>query len=136
MMRVKVYLAPSSIEGLGVFAAEPVAKGTMTWAFDPPVDTSLTPEEAARLPAFMRPHIDRYAYLDERHGVYVLCGDAAMYMNHSDDPNVEEAWPEGHPYGVDVAARDIAAGEEFLCDYRSFDREAAEKMALERRKVG
>ncbi len=135
MMRVKTYLAPSAVEGIGVFAAEPIPKGTITWAFDPPVDKALSPLEVTILPLFMKDHIARYAYLDDRLDLYVLCGDGAKYMNHSEAPNVIGEWTEEAPFGVDLAARDIAAGEEILCDYRSFDKEMAEKMGLERRSL-
>ncbi len=31
MLRVRTYLAPSPIEGIGLFAAEPIPRGTLIW---------------------------------------------------------------------------------------------------------
>lgn len=135
-MQVKTYLAPSAIEGIGLFAAEPIAEGTVVWRFDPPIDQTFSREAVATLPELARDFVARYAYFDERLGLYVFCGDNARFMNHASAPNVRGAYPEGEAReGIDVACRAIAAGEEITCDYESFDLETARKMALERRDV-
>lgn len=137
MMTVRSYVAPSGIEGVGVFAAEPVAKGTVLWRYLPPLDQAWSPEEIAGLPEVQRDFLARYAYWDVQVGAYVLCGDHGRFMNHADDPNAVGHYPEGPDRpGVDIAARDIAAGEEITCDYRSFDHETAAKMELEKRRFG
>jgi SET domain-containing protein len=42
-------------------------------------------------------------------------------MNHADNPNTAGVHESGSIEGFDVAMRDIAAGEELTCDYRTFD---------------
>lgn len=38
MLLVPTYVAPSAIQGLGVFAAEPVTEGAPIWRFEPGID--------------------------------------------------------------------------------------------------
>ena len=40
-----------------------------------------------------------------------MCFDDARFVNHPDAPNVATDYAQD-PYGLDVALRDIAAGEE------------------------
>ena len=54
--------------------------------------------------------------------VITLCG-SFRHMNHAAEPNVLSLSDR------DVAARDIAAGEELTCDYRTFDLDATAKLA-------
>ena len=46
----------------------------------------------------------------------ILCFDDARFVNHSDTPNVATDYAQD-PYGLDVALRDIATGEEVCWDY-------------------
>jgi hypothetical protein len=116
MMLVRSYLAASTIEGLGVFAAEPIAKGTLVWQFDRRFDTVISKAELAAAPDHLREYLDRYTYeFHEDPGFVVLDADDGRYMNHSGAPNVDLADPE-----IGVAVRDIAAGEELTCDYACF----------------
>ena len=46
---------------------------------------------------------------------YILCSDDQKYINHSRQPNITST-PE-----QDVAARDIAAGEELVCNYEDYE---------------
>jgi SET domain-containing protein len=110
MMLVPIYVAPSSIHGVGVFAAEPIAKGTTVWI--PLYDRKFTDAEVAEMPPLMREFIDVYGYKDDRYPGIVFCGvDNGRFMNHSDTPNTDQL-EEGN-----VAVRAIAAGEELTCDY-------------------
>ncbi len=130
MLLVKTRLAPSAIEGLGVFAAEDITKGTIVWQFVPGVDLLIDPSELPSLPAAVVEHCQRYAYLHTETGEYVLCGDDARFVNHSDDPNLIGIYPPGDKQGVDIAARDIRAGEELTSDYQTFDVEFRQKLNL------
>ncbi|HEU0223749.1 MAG TPA: SET domain-containing protein [Paracoccaceae bacterium] len=133
-MCVESYVAPSALEGVGVFAGEDVPKGTVVWRYLPPLDQAYSAGDIAAMPLLQREFLARYTYWDREIGAFVLCGDHGRFMNHSDDPNVVGYYPGGPDEpGFDIAARDIAAGEEFTCDYGSFDDEAAAKMALEKR---
>ncbi|HWL47120.1 MAG TPA: SET domain-containing protein-lysine N-methyltransferase, partial [Sphingomonadaceae bacterium] len=50
MLLVKTYLDRSPIHGLGVFAAEPIPKGTKIWRYVEGFDRSWSPRQFARLP--------------------------------------------------------------------------------------
>jgi SET domain-containing protein len=65
-------------------------------------------------------YLKNFSYLSRFTGVWVLPGDHDRYMNHSDEPNVGMN-PNGNT--ENLALRDIAAGEELTCDYRTFDAE-------------
>jgi uncharacterized protein len=127
MLVVKTILAASAIEGLGLFAAQHIPKGAIVWRFVPGVDALFDAEEIERLPEATQDICRRYAYYDRKNEKYVLCGDDARFENHSDDPNTMGAYPEGYPFGMDIATRDIQEGEEITCDYRSFDAEFSYK---------
>ena len=133
MLLVKTILAPSDIEGLGLFAAENIAKGTIVWKFVPGVDALLDASEIESLPAVAQDICKRYAYLDPASKKYVLCGDDARFENHSENPNTAGAYPAGEPFGLDVATRDIKKVEEITCDYRAFDAEFDYKFTRSRK---
>ena len=120
MFLIPTQLKPSSIHGTGVYAVEPIAAGTAIWEFTEGVDWRIEADDLAAFPEPYQSRLRVWAYLDFD-GRYVLCGDTAKFMNHSDDPNCEE------PEGQTVAVRDIAAGEELTCDYRTFDVESMER---------
>ncbi len=120
MLFVQTRVLASPIHGLGLFATEPIAKGTVIWKFDPLLDIKLTPEEVARLPLLGRKFVETYSYVEFDTLAYVLCGDDARFMNHSETPSCSDRY-DGPDGDVTSAARDIAAGEELTCDYRSFD---------------
>jgi uncharacterized protein len=108
-LRVKTYVAPSPIHGLGVFAAESIAKETVVWELDAADDRLVHVPESGTLPD----EVARFGFrIDDDY--YVVCGDDARYLNHSDDANLLTA-----PGVVcETAARDIAVGEELTEDYR------------------
>ncbi len=122
-------VGPSRIEGIGAFAVEDIPKGTVVWRFDPAIDRLYDPAELAGLHPVARDFLMRYAYLHAKTGKYVLCCDNSRFVNHADDPNTRgEFPPDGHPEGLDRAVRDIRAGEEITCDYRTFDEDAGLKL--------
>ena len=115
MLLVKTYYGMSKVHGVGLFAAEPVPKAMVIWRFDERIDRRFTKHEIESLPELTRAFLARFAYPEHPGSdIYLLDGDSARFMNHSDDPNTD--------CEVDtIALRDIAAGEELLCDYRQFD---------------
>lgn len=131
MMLVKTVKKDSSIHGAGLFADQFIAKGAATWRFDPGVDRAIHPQRVEQMPELSREWFMTYAYLDIRTGLYVLCADDARYMNHSDSPNVTGDYDLDPVFGVDVAVRDIEAGDELTCDYRMFDRMDREGLHFE-----
>lgn len=117
MMTVPTYVGPSTIEGVGVFAAEPVRAGTVIWRLEERLDLLLPADEVERLDPLQRTFLDRYGYPHmTRDGIVVLEFDNGRFMNHSLAPNTDFTDPE-----KGWAIRDIAAGEEITCDYSEFD---------------
>jgi len=96
--------------GQGIFATQPIAKGTITWVRDA-LDRELTPAEVAQLDEPLRETMLTYCYRNAK-GHYILCWDHTKYTNHSFTPNCMIT-----PYGFEIAIRDIAAGEQITNDY-------------------
>jgi SET domain-containing protein len=51
MLLVKTTIGPSQIEGIGIFAAEPISKGVPVWEFNPHIDVLLSKEDIKKLSA-------------------------------------------------------------------------------------
>ena len=117
MMLVPTYVAPSSIEGIGIFAAEPIAAGTLIWRLEPQLDRLVTRAEAAGLSEVFRAFVERYSYPyphDPERLIVEL--DNGRFMNHSDVPNTIFSDPD-----AGFTLRAIEAGEELTCNYAEFD---------------
>jgi SET domain-containing protein len=117
MLLISTYLAPSAIEGIGVFAAEPIARGNLMWSLNPKFDVFVHPNEIEGLPAHMQDFIARYSYPHlEMPGVVVVDSDNGRFMNHCLAPNTDfRIFDKGY------ALVDIAAGDELTCNYYEFD---------------
>ena len=116
MILVRTYLAESPRDGIGLFAAEFIAKGTVTWKYTRGLDKTYTDTDISRMSPMAREQFLKYAYFDKRLGKYVLCFDDQRFINHNPkDPNILST-PR-----VDVAARDIEPGEELTCNYNHYD---------------
>lgn len=127
MLLIRTRVAPSRIQGLGLFTVEAVPAGAPVWRFQPGFDRALTPPEVSALPAPAREYVERYGYRRLSDGVWILSGDHACFMNHAVPPNT--GMPPGQPGALcTVALRDLAAGEELTCDYFAFDADAARKL--------
>ncbi|MFL6375649.1 MAG: SET domain-containing protein [Pyrinomonadaceae bacterium] len=115
----------SSIDGIGLFADQDIAEGTVIWRFCDEVDIRLSPDALNSLPAPTRAQIEKYSYREKHSGLYVLCGDDARFFNHSTDPNCIDIYePAPDPrvaHDITIALRDIEWGEELTCDYSLFD---------------
>jgi uncharacterized protein len=117
MMLVRTYLSNSAIEGVGIFAAEPIKAGDVIWRLEQKFDVFFTESDIEELPPHMQDFIARYSYPHMRKpGIWVLEADNGRFMNHSESPNTDFTdFEEG------FAIRDIAAGEEITCNYHEFD---------------
>ncbi|HET9159587.1 MAG TPA: SET domain-containing protein-lysine N-methyltransferase [Caulobacteraceae bacterium] len=113
-MMVDTILKPSPIHGLGVFLAQPVREGELIWRFDTRIDRVYAPEEIASLPEHVQRYLHTYCTWRADAGVFVLCGDNGRYFNHAETPSTVS---DAIAFGVDRAARDLAAGEELTSDY-------------------
>ena len=114
MMTVKNYVAPSDIQGVGVFAGEDIARGTRIYEFVEGIDIVMTRDEAASYgPEFAR-FMRIFAYVEPADKTMVISVDNSRFMNHAEDPNT--VWDENFGW----ATRDIHCGEEITCDYFTF----------------
>lgn len=115
MLQVNTFIAASSIEGVGVFAAETIAKGTRIWRFDARFDLAVPLAEYRRYPLFLKQLFDRYSYpSSERPGFLIYEIDNGRFMNHDPRPNTDFSGPDGW------AIADISVGEEITCNYAEF----------------
>jgi hypothetical protein len=62
MLLVPTYVAPSPIQGLGLFAAEEIPAGAPVWRFERGIDVVIPFERIENLPPAFRAFLDRYAY--------------------------------------------------------------------------
>jgi SET domain-containing protein len=127
MLLVKTTRGPSRIDGDGLFAAEFIPKGTRIWEFRKGVDQRFDESYFAQFSEDEKCRLLTHCYKNPGSGMYVLCGDDAKYINHSEEPNTEDiGFEEGilNGEGITIAARDILPGEEIVSDYASFDADA------------
>lgn len=117
MMLVKTYVAPSDIEGLGLFAAEKILRGTPMQVENPIFDIVLTKPQVNALMPIARAHIEKYAWPDEQ-GLLHIGVDNDKYVNHSADPNMGAARKGAL---VCVALCDIEAGDEIVESYDRYN---------------
>ncbi|HLC76008.1 MAG TPA: SET domain-containing protein [Candidatus Peribacterales bacterium] len=106
---------------MGLFAKEPISRGTLVWEFVEGIDRYVSDEAMATLPHSALDFIYFYFYRSKFTGQYVFLGDNDRFTNHSYNPNVggpDSLFP--HRDGG-AALRDIAAGEELTSDYSVFD---------------
>jgi SET domain-containing protein len=125
MLLVKTRLGVSPIHGIGLYADEFIAEGTVIWKFNQVIDIWLRREDIDALSCASREQIEKYSYRAQHTGLYALCGDDARFFNHSADPNCFDVC---HSIEVDltIAGRDINPGEELTCDYALFDMDLVE----------
>jgi hypothetical protein len=96
--------------GFGVFATQPIPRGTIVWALCER-ERIYSPGAVAVLDTAGREVVERYAYLDTA-GNAVLACDTGRYVNHSCEPTTL-----GVGEYLEVAVRDVAAGEQITCEY-------------------
>jgi SET domain-containing protein len=117
MMLVPTYVAPSEIEGVGVFAAEPIPARTLIWRLEPQLDRLIPVGQVPELPHVLQDFVERYSYpYPHDPSMLIVEVDNGRFMNHSDGPNTIFSDPD-----AGFTLRDIAAGEELTCNYAEFD---------------
>ncbi len=118
MMLIPTYLEQSGIHGIGLFAAEPIQKGTKIWQFMEGLDVVFDVSLLATAPEPIRGYLQRYTYphhsLPEK---IILDGDNGRFMNHSETANTDFRTILND---TGYALRDIAQGEELTCNYHEF----------------
>jgi len=115
MLYVKTKLKKSKISGIGLFADEPIPKGTLVWKFDPNIDLLLSKEEIEKLSKPAQEQIYKYGFLDAASNKFMLCGDDARFFNHSPQNNCDDSQAD-----ITVAIRNIIPGEELTVNYKDF----------------
>lgn len=103
----------SRIAGVGLFATVEIPCGRIVWA---PCDRCSTWNRAMvdRMPSPVARWLDEEGYWLKDDRLLLVCGYGHL-LNHSCAPTVLD-----HGLDFGIAVRDIAAGEEVTCDYRSF----------------
>ena len=125
--RVPYAMRESPIAGRGVFAVEPIARGTLIWEYVKG-ESVLEHDEASMRKRLSK--LSRTAASDLLEHVYVWEGcvveilDDAKVWNHAAAPNTGNHPDEANGVGDSLssyALRDIAAGEELTDDYALHD---------------
>lgn len=115
MLCVATKIQKSNIAGIGLFAAKDIPKGTVVWRFQEKIDTLFSESDINLLNEHSQAQFRNYAYFDNHHGKYLLCGDDGRFFNHSKSFNCDDSQQD-----ITIAIRDIKAGEELTVDYNSF----------------
>ena len=114
MLLIKTFHKETKKKGIGLFAAEPILKGTIIWEYDPNFDKKFTETEFESFSKDKQDFLIFYAS-HEHDYCWHLSVDNDRFINHSDIPNVTYEFEYGQ------SLRDIEEGEEILADYRLFD---------------
>jgi SET domain-containing protein len=116
MLVIETVLRTSEIHGIGVFLTEPVRAGQLIWRFDSRIDRVFSEWELREMPEALQRFLRTYSTFHDESKLWVLCGDNGRHFNHSEKPTTRSM---GIAFGDDVAARDLAIGEELTSDYRT-----------------
>lgn len=121
MLKVKTIVKESNIQGLGLFAAEEIPKGTVIWEYNQMFDITFTKEQYDNMSDFEKNLLKTYSYFNKKKNAYIYSIDDSRFTNHSAlNPN-EDIVDFGGEETSAVANRDIHIGEEILVNYRLFD---------------
>jgi SET domain-containing protein len=116
MLLIRTYLDKSPIQGIGVYARERIAKGTVIWKLDQRFDRLIPVEVWEAQTGPVKDYHHRYCYPRRSDPRFIVFeADDARYMNHADEPNCD--FSNGD---VAHAIRDIEPGDELTCDYNAF----------------
>jgi hypothetical protein len=108
-----IYKNSSCIDGEGIFAGEPISKGTITFYYSSK-DVYVSKKEFQSISNFEKHQIYKFGVEDEYGNWIVTDGDA----NHSCDANILSLFVDG--LYCDIAVKDIQIGEEITIDYGMF----------------
>ncbi len=119
MLFVKTHLEKSTAHGIGQFAGQFIAKGSVVYQPSPNFDMDISDADFQKLDMFSMEHIRHYGYFDKRTGRWHLAFDDIRFCNHADVGNIS-ADTEATEYKL-IAVKDIVVGEELLQNYREFE---------------
>jgi uncharacterized protein len=103
-----VRLEESSLQGRGLFAMRDFKRGDMVLGWNEE-NRYVSELNIRTLPEDLKKYVSLYQ------GKYLLIAEPERFMNHSCDPNTQT-----DEKGIDIALRDISAGEEITGDYNKF----------------
>jgi hypothetical protein len=109
----KTYLDKSSIQGVGLFSGEDIAKGELVYKHSLKLQHVLESEELDALEEDEKRSFTHYGYFWK--GKWYLDFDDVRFLNHDTKPNLILT-----DKGIE-AARDILKGEELTQDYKDFE---------------
>lgn len=131
MMMVRCSLAPSAVEGLGVFTEVDIRQGELVWLFDPRYDNCYFREDRAGMPARFRDMLDRYGFEHPTDSeMIVLDCDEGRFLAPTATPNIGMANPVRG-----VALRAISAGEELTRAFRNSELARSDKRKKDRQDI-
>jgi uncharacterized protein len=132
MLKVLTKVSESTLPGAGkgLFAAEFIPKGEVVWEFDPEIDKTTSDDEFKKMSEQDRKKFSRHAYFSKIIGLWIMCGDNAIFMNHSESPNLIPESTGENSEDRDLAAVDINTGDEIFCNYFDFDIDASRKLSM------
>lgn len=116
MLTIKTYLAPSSIHGIGLFAAEELPAQSLIWEFNPLVDKVYSERAFMKICRKSSEHSLKH-FLNSSYrkgGRYYYLTDNARFINHS-VPHANIAFRDDYS---EVALRRILPGDELLENYQ------------------
>lgn len=117
MLTVRTMVAPSQIEGKGLYAAEFIPKGAVVLHWVEGSDKTFTNDHVESMDQKIKDEFKDFASWDG--DSWFLSGDDGIYFNHSNSPNIRVVMGRGSPATWDrVAVCDIHPGEELTMDYR------------------
>ena len=131
MLVVKTKVKRSKIHGRGLFANQNIKKGQVIWIFSPSLDKKFSGERLSQLSPSVQKHVKYYSYLNDK-DEFVLCGDDAKYMNHSDNPNTEDILTLWNRFlgreAITIASQEIKRGEELTSKYLRFNKKGRARL--------
>jgi len=87
LLLIKTYNASSAIEGVGVFAAQPIAKGAVIWRTDRTFDMLVSVATYRSAEPHLKELLDRYAYPSpDKPGFLVYKIDNGRFMITQSSP--------------------------------------------------
>jgi SET domain-containing protein len=117
-------LRTSSIAGKGIFATAPIARGTRVWRYEIGVNVVFYKDELELRKRLIGLSKEEAVYLLEHlyayGGVVIEILDDDKMTNHAADRNTGHH-EDGETYINTYALRDIAAGEELVEDYATYE---------------
>lgn len=116
MLYIKTVVKPSSINGLGLFAAEPIKKDTLIFKWDELFGWNIHETDFVNLAQNAKEFLYKYGWRNKR--FWYLDLDDSRFINHSYQPNMIVSKEN---IITSTAARDIAVDEELTEDYSAFD---------------